>query len=1160
MMRIISTLLVWVCFCTTIAWGQGSQRQAVAISLQGTPIPGASVWACQAGSAVNYAATPPCTLASIYSDPSLGSQFLITQPLTADGLGNYTYYAAAGTYVEAITGSNTTGYSSKIVLACAPNSTASGCSGAAGNPAGSDTQIEINNHSAFGTAAGFGVNNSGSPTVLNVPFSESLKGPLPRVDVTAYGADPTGATDSTVAITSAAAAACSAGSTLNFPPGTYSLTQPQLPSTAPVIPIPCAHIDITAAGDQGTAQSEQPPQAKLVVTNLGSNPNAAPVFGFKYPTNTGNVTVENLQISGYNQALLFYATPNIALRNVCATAQTTGLADNVPLKVTNVSSFRMTGGCLDSGSASLPMALFTGEAPLGSEATAVNFVEMDHLRGSGGNFQYIQRVNAAGAEPGNFVFDDVAPMASTTDFLTVTNATGNMGQTAMPQFGPVFVINSSLPEAIGSGAVINFNSSGSTLTGIHIYNSSGSPGVVPLPAVRMTAGSLNDCEVHGPVGAVVEDSSGNTVGSCNLETQGGLDFVADSTIPATSRLRSEITTGANPTPNLRFYSSPNSRASYGIDAGGGFLFNDAANNGFDASLAQTVKGSVDVQFASLFAPTNVTGTATTGGAVPAGTYYPFVATTSNNCATVSAPSIAGAPVVVSGSNNAVNVAWTSPLQGGATITGYCVAIASSAANANAGVSYAGAYVPGASTVSGTITSITGAMQFPMGNVLSSLHRFTLTGLNLTGGLNFYTDTGSTNAYAITTSPVTSSIPVGTVFSFEAGHANTGASTLNVDGIGAITIKKNGGTGASVGTDLAARDIAAGQIISVAYDGTNFQIQSTLGNAPSGGGSGTPGGADTQIQLNKAGTFGAEPGFGVDNSTSPTLLSVPWNHLRLGATNYDDFNTTALTGNRITTVPDANTVLPQPLAATARTVVTGLDGTAGALSTIMQGECTDTQTGTSYTIPSTDFGCIVVGSNASAQSYSLPQAGSGGFGSGFYFVLQNDGAVGQGTITLTPSSSTISVNGKAAASSLVLPPGFRAYVWSPDNANYNAFVPGFPQQYGIQGQADYTGQTSAISTTTLITAPAAGGFDFSANLSCDTSTSGASVTVTLSWTDPSSTAQSVTSGSATCATLGSSSYNYLREGINVKSGTAVTYSTSISGSPTYTLRAKLVGAY
>jgi hypothetical protein len=832
----------------------------------------------------------------------------------------------------------------------------------------------------------------------------------------------------------------------------------------------------------------------------------------------------------------------------------------VPLKVTNVSSFRMTGGCLDSGSASLPMALFTGEAPLGSEATAVNFVEMDHLRGSGGNFQYIQRVNAAGAEPGNFVFDDVAPMASTTDFLTVTNATGNMGQTAMPQFGPVFVINSSLPEAIGSGAVINFNSSGSTLTGIHIYNSSGSPGVVPLPAVRMTAGSLNDCEVHGPVGAVVEDSSGNTVGSCNLETQGGLDFVADSTIPATSRLRSEITTGANPTPNLRFYSSPNSRASYGIDAGGGFLFNDAANNGFDASLAQTVKGSVDVQFASLFAPTNVTGTATTGGAVPAGTYYPFVATTSNNCATVSAPSIAGAPVVVSGSNNAVNVAWTSPLQGGATITGYCVAIASSAANANAGVSYAGAYVPGASTVSGTITSITGAMQFPMGNVLSSLHRFTLTGLNLTGGLNFYTDTGSTNAYAITTSPVTSSIPVGTVFSFEAGHANTEASTLNVDGIGAITIKKNGGTGASVGTDLAARDIAAGQIISVAYDGTNFQIQSTLGNAPSGGGSGTPGGADTQIQLNKAGTFGAEPGFGVDNSTSPTLLSVPWNHLRLGATNYDDFNTTALTGNRITTVPDANTVLPQPLAATARTVVTGLDGTAGALSTIMQGECTDTQTGTSYTIPSTDFGCIVVGSNASAQSYSLPQAGSGGFGSGFYFVLQNDGAVGQGTITLTPSSSTISVNGKAAASSLVLPPGFRAYVWSPDNANYNAFVPGFPQQYGIQGQADYTGQTSAISTTTLITAPAAGGFDFSANLSCDTSTSGASVTVTLSWTDPSSTAQSVTSGSATCATLGSSSYNYLREGINVKSGTAVTYSTSISGSPTYTLRAKLVGAY
>ncbi|MGH9734664.1 MAG: glycosyl hydrolase family 28-related protein [Candidatus Acidiferrales bacterium] len=1154
-MRTISTLIVCVCLCSMATFGQGSQRQSVAISVQGIPVPGASVWACQPGSTANYNTTPPCTLANIYSDPSLAAQFLVTQPVVADGLGNYTYYAPAGTYVEVITGSNTTGYSSKIVLACAPNSTAAGCSGAAGNPAGSDTQVQINNHGTFGSIAGFGLDSSTTPAVLTMPFSESIKGPLPRVDVTAYGADPTGATDSTVAITNAAAAACNAGSTLSFPPGTYILTQPQLPSTSPVIPIPCGHIDIAGAGDRGTAQSEEPPQAKIAVTTVGSSPNAAPVLGFKFPTNTGGITIQDLQITGYNQALSFYATPGVELKNVCATTGSTGLADNVPLKVTNVSGFRMTGGCLDSGSASLPMALFTGETPLGSEASVTNYVQIEHVRGSGGNFQYIQRTDANGAIPENFVFDDVTPVASDTDFLTVTNGTGDLGQTAMPEFGPVFVLNSSMPQATGSGAIINFNSSGSNLRGVHVYNSSGSPGSDSLAAVRMTAGSLTDCEVHGAVGTIVEDSAGNPAGSCSIETQGGLDFIDDGTIAPTSRVRSEITTGANPTPSLRFYLSPNSRASYGVDPGSGFLFNDGTSNGFNGALAQTTEGSVDIQFANLFAPTNVSGVATPGGALPPGTYYPFVGTTSNNCATVSAPSVVGAPVTVSGSDDAITLTWAAPLQGASTVTGYCVAIASSAENANAGLSYAGAYVPGAGTVSGTVTSVTGAMQFPMGNVLSSLHRFTPNGLSLTGGLNFYTDSGSTNAYAITTSPPTSSIPVGSVFSFQTAHANTGASTLNVDGLGAVTIKKNGGTGTSVGANLAAGDIESGQIVTVMYDGTNFQMQSTLGNASSGG-SGSPGGTDTEIQLNRSGTFGGETGFGIDSSTSPTVLSVPWNHLHLGTANYDDFNTTALTANRTTTVPNADTVLPQALPATARTVVTGLDGTAGTLSTAVQGQCTDIQSGTSYAIASTDFGCLVVGSNASAENYSLPQAGSTGFANGFYFVLQNDGAAGQGTITLTPATSTISSNGNGAAASLTLAAGFRAYIWSPDNANYDAYVTSFPQQYGEQGQADDTGETAAITTTTLLTPTGDGGYDFAASLSCDASSTG-TVSVTVGWTDPSSTSQTATSSTATC---NATSFVQMRQAMNVKGGTAISYSTTITNSPTYTLRLKLEGAY
>src|SRR3990167_6274277 len=47
--------------------------------------------------------------------------------------------------------------------------------------------------------------------------------------------------------------------------------------------------------------------------------------------------------------------------------------------------------------------------------------------------------------------------------------------------------------------------------------------------------------------------------------------------------------------------------------------------------------------------------------------------------------------------------------------------------------------------------------------------------------------------------------------------NTGASTINLNSLGAKTIKKD------VGTDLAAADILAGGVYTLIYDGTNFQL-------------------------------------------------------------------------------------------------------------------------------------------------------------------------------------------------------------------------------------------------------------------------------------------------------------------------------------------------
>lgn len=92
--------------------------------------------------------------------------------------------------------------------------------------------------------------------------------------------------------------------------------------------------------------------------------------------------------------------------------------------------------------------------------------------------------------------------------------------------------------------------------------------------------------------------------------------------------------------------------------------------------------------------------------------------------------------------------------------------------------------------------------------------------------DYAADTGAANAYVITPTPAITAYTVGQTFNFKAVNTNTTTSTLNVSGLGAITIKKVDGA-----TNLVSGDIKAGQVVEVEYDGTNFQIQSPVGNAP-----------------------------------------------------------------------------------------------------------------------------------------------------------------------------------------------------------------------------------------------------------------------------------------------------------------------------------------
>lgn len=83
------------------------------------------------------------------------------------------------------------------------------------------------------------------------------------------------------------------------------------------------------------------------------------------------------------------------------------------------------------------------------------------------------------------------------------------------------------------------------------------------------------------------------------------------------------------------------------------------------------------------------------------------------------------------------------------------------------------------------------------------------------------DAGANDTYAITMTPAPAAYVTGMIVFFKANTANTGACTLNVNTLGAKTIKKN------YNSDLADNDILANQLVAVIYDGTNFQLLSPV---------------------------------------------------------------------------------------------------------------------------------------------------------------------------------------------------------------------------------------------------------------------------------------------------------------------------------------------
>lgn len=109
--------------------------------------------------------------------------------------------------------------------------------------------------------------------------------------------------------------------------------------------------------------------------------------------------------------------------------------------------------------------------------------------------------------------------------------------------------------------------------------------------------------------------------------------------------------------------------------------------------------------------------------------------------------------------------------------------------------------------------------YPMGKFSGSQWAAISNGVPLT----IPASTGSSNAYVITYSPVPTALVTGQHYPFISNFANTGAATVNPNGLGAKAIKKNGGTA------LAANDITSGLVVDEVYDGTNMQMIVPSGN-------------------------------------------------------------------------------------------------------------------------------------------------------------------------------------------------------------------------------------------------------------------------------------------------------------------------------------------
>lgn len=245
--------------------------------------------------------------------------------------------------------------------------------------------------------------------------------------------------------------------------------------------------------------------------------------------------------------------------------------------------------------------------------------------------------------------------------------------------------------------------------------------------------------------------------------------------------------------------------------------------------------------------------------------------------------------------------------------------------------------------------------------------------------DYNTSGGSANAFTLTLDSQITAYVTGMVVKFKANFDITGACTININTLGAKSIKKK------ISFDLVAGDIKNGEIVALMYDGTNFQMISS-GSA---------------LSLLKFGGDGSDGALSISAGTTTIDLGGAKQVIK----NYSSISITG-TGKLAFTNPHANGTLitlkslgdvTLTSSTTPNIEASGLGSSGGTVGT-----------------PGTNGNFVLDASNHFGDNAVMASAGTGaagaGGGGGGSLVVGSDGSN-------APAGSSVKGNGGAVYSNL-----------------------------------------------------------------------------------------------------------------------------------------------